>query len=43
MNRWPKRTGVPIEDYLKLWGKSCAEIGASDRLPLRLSGLLLGP
>jgi hypothetical protein len=42
MNRWPARTGVPIEDYLRFWEKSCSEIGASNRLPLRLRSLLLG-
>jgi hypothetical protein len=40
VNRWPKRSGVPIEDYLVLWEKSCAEIGAPGRLPVRLRNLL---
>jgi hypothetical protein len=40
MNRWPARTGVPIEDYLALWQKSCAEIGAPGLLPRRLRNLL---
>lgn len=39
VNRWPSRTGVPLEEYLSLWEKSCKEVGASGRLPARLSGL----
>ena len=39
VNRWPSRTGVPLEEYLTLWEKSCKEVGASGRLPARLSGL----
>jgi hypothetical protein len=42
MNRWPERTGLPIEDYLRRWKRSCAELGASQRLPIRLRTLLLG-
>jgi hypothetical protein len=41
LNRWPARSGVPLEDYLTLWGKSCTEINASGRLPARLRSLLL--
>jgi hypothetical protein len=41
LNRWPGRTGVPMEEYLRLWKKSCAEIGASQRLPIRVRKLLL--
>ena len=33
VNRWPARTGSPIEDYLTRWEESCAEIGAYGRLP----------
>lgn len=42
LNRWPARSGVPMEDYLRLWKRSCAELGASQRLPIRLRKLLLG-
>lgn len=41
LNRWPGRSGVPIEDYLRLWKRSCAEIAASQLLPIRLRSLLL--
>jgi hypothetical protein len=40
VNRWPLRSGVPLEDYLDLWEMSCAEIGAPGRLPKRLRHLL---
>ena len=33
LNRWPTRSGAPLEDYLTLWEQSCAEIGAPGRLP----------
>jgi hypothetical protein len=36
VNRWPQRSAVPLEDYLRLWRSSCGEIGASGRLPARL-------
>jgi hypothetical protein len=36
VNRWPARTGVPLENYLRLWRTSCSEIGAPGRLPARL-------
>lgn len=36
-NRWPERTAVPIADYLRLWRKSCAELGAPNRLPALLA------
>lgn len=36
INRWPARSGVPIEDYLNLWAASCAQIHAPGRLPVRL-------
>ena len=29
LNRWPGRSGVPIEDYFRQWEASCAELGAS--------------
>lgn len=40
LNRWPGRSGVPIEDYLRLWESSCAELSASPSLPARLRRLL---
>jgi len=39
LNRWPARTGVPIEEYLALWEKSCREVSAPGRLPARLVSL----
>ena len=40
VNRWPLRSAVPLEDYLALWEKSCAEIGARGRLPKQVRRLL---
>jgi hypothetical protein len=40
LNRWPSRSGVPLEDYLRLWERSCTEIHAHGRLPARLRSLL---
>jgi hypothetical protein len=40
LNRWPSRSGVPLEDYLRLWERSCTEVHASGRLPARLRSLL---
>jgi hypothetical protein len=40
LNRWPSRSGVPLEDYLRLWEKSCTEVHALGRLPVRLRSLL---
>jgi len=42
VNRWPGRSGVPLEDYLRLWKRSCVELGESPRLPIRLRNRLLG-
>jgi hypothetical protein len=42
LNRWPGRSGMPIEDYLGLWQASCTELVVSPLLPIRLRGLLLG-
>jgi hypothetical protein len=36
VNRWPQRSAVPFEEYVRLWRASCAEIGTSGRLPARL-------
>jgi hypothetical protein len=40
LNRWPGRTGVPIDDFLHQWEASCAELGASSLLPNRLREML---
>ena len=41
LNRWHGRTAAPFEDYLRLWGKSCTELGTPGRLPRRLKEVLL--
>lgn len=40
LNRWPGRTGVPIEHYFQEWVASCAELEASPLLPIRLRDML---
>jgi hypothetical protein len=40
LNRWPGRSGVPIEDYLRQWEASCAELQASPLLPTRRREIL---
>ncbi|WP_246709209.1 hypothetical protein [Mesorhizobium sp. NZP2077] len=40
LNRWPGRTGLPINEYLQQWETSCGELQASPRLPVRLRQLL---
>lgn len=40
LNRWPGRSSVPIGQYLRLWKKSCSEIGTAARLPGRIGDLL---
>jgi hypothetical protein len=40
LNRWPERTGLPIEEYLRLWNKSCSVIGTPGLLPMQVRGLL---
>ena len=40
LNRWRGRSGVPINDYLRLWEESCVELRASPLLPVRLRELL---
>jgi hypothetical protein len=42
MNRWVARTGVPVEEYLERWERSCLEIAASNRLPARVRNSLFG-
>jgi hypothetical protein len=39
VNRWPSRAAAPLEDYLRQWRESCAELGAPGHLPLRGSGV----
>jgi hypothetical protein len=39
LNRWPKRSGVSLEDYLRLWRASCAQIEAPGKLPARLQNI----
>jgi hypothetical protein len=40
LNRWPGRTGLPMEDYFRQWLASCTELGASPVLPTHLRGML---
>jgi hypothetical protein len=40
LNRWPGRSGIPIEDYFRQWEASCAELQASPLLPTRLREML---
>lgn len=42
LNRWPRRSAVPLADYLRLWEESCVELGADTALPRRLREML-GP
>jgi hypothetical protein len=42
LNRWMPQAGLTLEDYLDLWIKSSAEIGASHRLPEGLRRALIG-
>jgi len=39
LNRWPGRTSVPIEIYLRQWEASCIELETSPTLPIRLGEL----
>jgi hypothetical protein len=40
LNRWPGRTGIPVDEYLRQWEASCAELQASSLLPTRIRGML---
>jgi hypothetical protein len=40
LNRWPARSGAPLEDYLTLWEQSCSELGAPGRVPKMLRQVL---
>lgn len=39
LNRWPNRTGLPVDEYLGQWEASCIELQASPHLPTRLRGI----
>jgi len=41
LNRWHDRAAAPFEDYLRLWGESCAERRTPGRLPRPLREVLL--
>lgn len=40
LNRWPRRSAVPLAEYLRLWQESCVELGADTSLPTRLRDML---
>ena len=40
LNRWPRRSAVKVEDYLRDWQESCIELKASTALPDYLQGML---
>jgi hypothetical protein len=40
LNRWPGRTGIPVDEYLQQWEASCAELQASSLLPTRIRRVL---
>lgn len=40
LNRWPSRSGAPLDQYLSLWRASCGELGTNGMLPRRLAKLL---
>jgi hypothetical protein len=42
LNRWPGRSAVAMEEYLRAWRQSCVQIGAAGRLADRVSRLVLG-
>jgi len=42
LSRWPPQSGLSLEDYLRLWTQSCAELNASQKLPMRLRERLIG-
>jgi transposase len=41
LNRWRARAAAPLEEYLRLWQHSCAELRTPGRLPMRVGELLL--
>ena len=40
LNRWPDQTGIPIDQYLRQWEASCAELHANSTLPVRVRQVL---
>jgi hypothetical protein len=40
VNRWPKLSALPIEEYLRQWQESCAEIKTPGILPARVKNML---
>jgi hypothetical protein len=40
LNRWPERSALPLEPYLKAWTASCSEIAAPGRLPAQIKSRL---
>ena len=40
LNRWPSRSGIPIQDYFRQWEASCAQLEASTVLPNHLREML---
>jgi hypothetical protein len=40
VNRWPALSAAPVEEYLRLWRRSCAEVNAPGILPRRLQEVL---
>jgi hypothetical protein len=36
LNRWPRRTGLALTEYLRQWEASCIELQAAPHLPTRL-------
>jgi hypothetical protein len=36
VNRWPERSGLPLEEYLRRWRQSCEQLKLSGLLPARL-------
>jgi transposase len=40
LNRWRARAAAPLEEYLRLWQHSCADLGTPGRLPMRVKELL---
>jgi hypothetical protein len=39
LNRWPERSGIPLQNYFLAWEKSCEELNISIDLPQRLQDI----
>jgi hypothetical protein len=39
LNRWPGRSSIPLEDYLRAWQVSCEQLQTAPELPIRLRKL----